>query len=202
MDARAIVLWIMQLLLILFAQTVPYEYPYYQAVRREVWFVPVPDGVDRTTYERRLHLEWEDSSSYVIVKGTIEERWLGEGDPLALKEVLNCDSVATRRDTLVAYSSLRFVFTKLDAEIHSIDLMTAMRYADDDNVRYKVDEVLDRLGLGSKSYKLLVDGGSLISLELRQGGGVILVNLSTGAVVSVDILEPQVLPKRSCLFRN
>ena len=193
----------MPLLLILLAQTVPYEYPYYEVVRREVWFVPVPNGIDRTTYERRLHLECEEESLYVIVKGTIEERWLGEENPDTLKEVLNCDSVARRRDTLIAYSSLRFVLTKLDAEVRSIDLMTALRYAEDEEVRYKLDEVLERLGFGSKPYRLLVDAGSLVSLELRPRGGVILVNLSTGAVVSVDILEPQVLPKRSsCLFRR
>ena len=193
----------MSLLLILLAQIVPYEYPYHQVVRREVWFVPMPNGIDRTTYERRFHLEFEEESLYVIVKGTIEERWLGEENPATLQEALNCDSVERRRDTLIAYSSLRFVLTKLDAEVRSIDLMTAMRYAEDEEVRYKPDEILERLGFGSKPYRLLLDSGSLVSLELRPRGGVILVNLSTGAVVSVDIMKPQVQPKRSsCLFRR
>jgi hypothetical protein len=190
------------LFLILLAQTVPYEYPYYQAVREEVWFVPVPNGIDRTTYERRLHLGCEEKGLYVIVEGTIEERWLGEQNPAALQEVLNCDSVLRRRDTLIAYSSLRFVFTKLDAGIRSIDLMASLRYADDDNVRYRPDEVLERLGFGSRPYRLLADAGSLVSLELRPREGIILMNLSTGAVASVDILKPQAKPRRSCIFRR
>ena len=40
----------MELLLLLIAQTVPYEYPYLEVVRREVWFIPMPKGADSTTY--------------------------------------------------------------------------------------------------------------------------------------------------------
>jgi len=192
-----------ELLLLLIAQTVPYEYPYLEVVRREVWFIPIPKGADSTTYERELHLEFEEEGLLALVKGVIQERWLDRGNPAALQEVLHCDSIARKGDTLVAYSSLRFVFTKLDAEIRSIDLIAALRYADKDQISYSVDEILARLGFGGKPYRLLADAGSLVSLELRPRGGVILVNLSTGAVVSADIVQPQAQkPKRSCLFRR
>lgn len=193
----------MELLLLLIAQTVPYEYPYLEVVRREVWFIPMPKGADSTTYERRLRLECEEDSLTSTVTGFIQERWLDRGNPAALQEVLHCDSIVRRADTLIAYSSLRFVFTRLDAGIRSIDLITALRYADKDRINYSVDEILARLGFGGKPYRRLADAGSLVSLELRPRGGVILVNLSTGAVVSADIVQPQAQKhKRSCLFRR
>lgn len=193
----------MEFLFLLIAQTVPYEYPYLEVVRREVWFIPMPGGIDSTTYERRLHLECEEASLTSIVTGFIRERWLGSGNPAELQEVLGCDSIARKGDTLIAYSSLRFVFTKLDAGIRSIDLIAGLRYADRENINHTADEILERLGFGAKACRLLADAGSLVSLELKPKGGVILVNLSTGAVVSADIVQPQASePKRSCLFRR
>lgn len=193
----------MELLLLLIAQTVPYEYPYFEAVRREVSFIPMPKGIDSTTYERRLHLECEEASLTSTVTGFIQERWLGRGNPAALQEILHCDSIVRRADTLIAYSSLRFVFTRLDAGIRLIDLIAGLRYADRENINHTADEILERLGFGGKACRLLADAGSLVSLELKPKGGVILVNLSTGAVVSADIVQPQAQkPKRSCLFRR
>ena len=193
----------MELLLLLIAQTVPYEYPYFEVVRREVRFIPMPEGIDSTTYERRLHLECEEASLTSTVTGFIQERWLGGGNPAALQEVLHCDSIVRKADTLIAYSSLRFVFTKLDAGIRSMDLIAGLRYADREDINHTVDEILERLGFGGKPYRLLADAGSIVSLELRPRGGVILVNLSTGAVVSADIVQPQAQKhKRSCLFRR
>ena len=193
----------MELLLLLIAQTVPYEYPYFEVVRREVRFIPMPEGIDSTTYERRLHLECEEASLTSTVTGFIQERWLGGGNPAALQEVLHCDSIERKADTLIAYSSLRFVFTKLDAGIRSMDLIAGLRYADREDINHTVDEILERLGFGGKPYRLLADAGSIVSLELRPRGGLILVNLSTGAVVSADIVQPQAQKhKRSCLFRR
>lgn len=193
----------MELLLLLIAQTVPYEYPYFEVVRREVRFIPMPEGIDSTTYERRLHLECEEASLTLIVTGFIQERWLDSPNPAALQEILHCDSITKRGDTLIAYSSLRFVFTRLDAGIRLIDLIAGLRYADRENINHTADEILERLGFGGKPYRRLADAGSLVSLELRPKGGVILVNLSTGAVVSADIVQPQAQKhKRSCLFRR
>lgn len=193
----------MELLLLLIAQTVPYEYPYFEVVRREVSFIPIPGGIDSTTYERRLRLECEEASLTSTVTGFIQERWLGGGNPAALQEILHCDSIVRRADTLIAYSSLRFVLTRLDAGIRLIDLIVGLRYADREDINHTVDEILERLGFGGKPCRLLADAGSLVSLELRPKGGVILVNLSTGAVVSADIVQPQAQKhKRSCLFRR
>jgi len=192
-----------ELLLLLIAQTVPYEYPYFEVVRREVRFIPMPGGIDSTTYERRLRLECEEASLTSIVTGFIQERWLDSGNPAALQEILHCDSIVRRADTLIAYSSLRFVLTRLDAGIRLIDLIVGLRYADREDINHTVDEILERLGFGGKPCRLLADAGSLVSLELRPKGGVILVNLSTGAVVSADIVQPQAQKhKRSCLFRR
>ncbi len=191
----------MALIFFLLAQTVPYEYPYFEAVRREVSFVPIPDRTKDMGYERELCLDYAEDSLAVTVSGTIVERWLYRGSLSYWRQALHCDSIIKISDTLVAYSSLRFVFGKLDAEIQSADLMVALRHADVEKIDYTVDEILDRLGLSAEPYRLLVDAGSLVSLQFRKRDGMALINLTTGAVATIELSPLQQIPaKRSCLF--
>jgi len=187
--------------MLLLAQTVPYEHPYFDVVRREVSFVPIPGRTEDMGYERELYLDYAEDSLAVTVSGTIVERWLYRGSLSYWQQALHCDSIIKIRDTLVAYSSLRFVFDKLDAEIQSADIMVALRYADVEAIDYTVDEILDRLDLSAEPYRLLVDAGSLVSLQFRKREGMALVNLSTGAVATIELSPLQQTPaKRACLF--
>jgi hypothetical protein len=191
------------ILTLLLAQTVPYEHPYFDVVRREVSFVPIPGRTEDMGYERELYLDYAEDSLAVTVSGTIVERWLYKGSLSYWRQALHCDSIIKIRDTLVAYSSLRFVFGKLDAEIQSADLITSMRHADVEKIDYTVDEILDRLGLSAEPYRLLVDAGSLVSLQFRKREGMALVNLSTGAVATIELSPLQQTPaKRTCLFNR
>lgn len=191
----------MAILMLLLAQTVPYEHPYFEAVRREVSFVPIPSRAEDMGYERKLHLDYAEDSLAVTVSGTIVERWLYKGSLSYWRQALHCDSIVKIRDTLVAYSSLRFVFGKLDAEIQSADLITSMRHADVEEIDYTVDEILHRLGLSAEPYRLLVDAGSLVSLQFRKREGMALINLSTGALVSLAMQSSHQIPvRRACLF--
>jgi len=187
--------------MLLLAQTVPYEHPYFDVVRREVSFVPIPGRAEDMGYERELYLDYAEDSLAVTVSGTIQERWLYRGSLSYWRQALHCDSIIKIRDTLVAYSSLRFVFGKLDADIQSADLMVALRHADVEEIDYTVDEILDRLGLSAEPYRLLFDAGSLVSLQFREVEGMALINLTTGALVSLAMQSSHQSPvRRSCLF--
>jgi len=198
----------MALLILLLAQTVPVEYPYLEIAKRELAFIPPPEGIDTATYERTIDLHYAEDSLNVALAGTLKERWLGAQDPLAVQKVLMCDSVRRRGDTLVAWSGLRFEFTKSGARIRSLDVLTALRYADGQEINHTVDELLARLGFSYSYYRYLENAGGLASVDLRPKQGVFLLNLSTGAVSSVNTVEPPAsepesapAPKRSsCLF--
>ena len=177
----------MGLFLLLVAQTVPLEYPYFDIVRREVGFVPRPEGIDTASYERNLELEYTEDSLVVIVEGIMTEKWAGEPHT-EIQEVLNCDSVRITRDTVYAFSSLRFEFTASYAKVLSSDMITAMRYADEEN--YPVKEILSRFGLEKMKYRVLADAGSLVTVGFKRSPGMVFMNLATGAVIGMEMREP------------
>ncbi|MBN2380041.1 hypothetical protein JXM67_09600 [candidate division WOR-3 bacterium] len=177
----------MCLFLFLIVQTVPLEYPYFDIVRREVEFVPQPKGIDTATYERDLKLRYAEDSLLVIVEGTIIEKWAGDTQT-EIQEVLGCDSVRITRDTVYAFSSMRFEFTASYANVLSSEMITAMRYADEKN--YSVKEILARFGLENRKYRILADAGSLVTVGFKRSPGMVFMNLATGAVIGMEMREP------------
>lgn len=180
--------------------TVPYEYPYTAIAEREAGFIPVPRNVNFDTYERTLEFEFTEDSAQVTVTGTMVESWPARGNPYLEQSELKCDSMVRRKDTVYAYSSLTFVFSRLDARVISAESIVAMRYAD--GVNYDVAEILARFELADAKYYSIADAGSMVTVGFRDRGGMLLVNLSTGAVAAADLREElkTASKKRSCLF--
>jgi len=189
--------------MLLLLSTVPFEYPYYKVVQREVSFLPMPHYADSSTYHRNVDLDLAEDSLYLIVTGQIEESWKGWDNIHDVKENLHCDSVKRRRDTVVVFSSLRFEFDKLTDELVACDLVTGMRYdggAEKDCV-CTIVEVLSRFDLGDQKYRLLSQAGCLATLGFKHRDGMMLINLSTGSLVAMEMRQPVKSKslKRGCL---
>jgi hypothetical protein len=82
----------------------------------------------------------------------------------------------------------------------SVEFIAATRYAD--GVNYEVGDILGRFDLAEADYYTLADAGSMVTVGFRDRGGMLLINLSTGAVAAADMRAELKTSsrKRSCLF--
>jgi hypothetical protein len=174
----------------MFLSTVPFEYPYYEVVRREVSFLPMPHCADSSSYRQILDLNLTEDSLYVIVEGELMEIWKGWDNPSDIKESLSCDSVERLRDSITVYSSIRFEFDRQTDEVAACDLITGMRYSDQGKNLHSIDEILSRFNLEDRPYRLLSQAGSLVNLGFKRRTGMMLINLATGSVITMEMRKP------------